>query len=57
MDDLRECPFCGSTNVQVRGAFARYVICRDCEAATGLYDNREDAVKAWNRRSTDAKPL
>lgn len=51
MADLFPCPFCGSENVAILGATACYGQCRDCGASTGLYDNPEDAKKAWNTRN------
>lgn len=50
---LLPCPFCGSVNTQIRGTYSAYGICLDCESTTGLHHGREEAEKAWNRRSNN----
>lgn len=49
-EKLERCPHCGSDNVSVMGTCATYVICKDCEASTGLYSDRAEAIRNWNRR-------
>ena len=53
---LRECPFCGSTDIKMRNGSNRYwLVCDDCrtEGPTPRYDlweTPEDAIAAWNMR-------
>lgn len=51
---LLPCPFCGSTNTQIRGTYMAYGICLNCESSTGLHHGREAAEEAWNRRTNNA---
>lgn len=56
MKDLKPCPFCGSTNVEVRPDEADEVMfvvyCRHsaCHIYVGFFDDEEQAVIAWNKR-------
>ena len=38
---LLPCPFCGSTNTQIRGTYSAYGICLNCEATTGVHQSLE----------------
>lgn len=53
MIELKPCPFCGSVHTQIHGATVFYAICTDCEASSGCYDNRQEAIDAWNKRSNE----
>lgn len=56
---LKKCPFCGSTasvRMHDRGDYPGddYSVCcnnSECEIETGLYETREEAIAAWNRRA------
>lgn len=52
---LRECPFCGSHNVElwrgdIVGRDRELVRCLDCGASTAYY-LKGDAITAWNKRA------
>ena len=53
MDKLRECPFCGGWAHPVRDVDEEcyLVICSSCFART-VGDTLEEAISAWNRRTT-----
>jgi Lar family restriction alleviation protein len=59
-DELKPCPFCGLKQIDSEGenicissqADVIYqVLCERCDASTGLYDHKYEAIKAWNTRS------
>lgn len=55
MNELKPCPFCGSTDIKVHGPYFiedRYVMvkCNDCNCNTAIYKTVDQAVEAWNRR-------
>ena len=61
---LRECAFCGSSNVDLwRGQIIgnrpdngmRFVRCLNCGASTS-YRQRDDAIKLWNTRYVAETP-
>ena len=60
MLDLKPCPFCGGEAVMQEHVFVGYrstygIVCLDCCCETRqFYDSATDAIKAWNRRSSDA---
>ena len=48
------CPMCGSEEVSVVSFIKRYVHCdsgRDCYISTALFETKDEAIEAWNRRS------
>ncbi len=51
---LKNCPCCGSRAElmkSVRRYFEFYaVICSKCGLRTGDFNNKDDAVRTWNRR-------
>lgn len=55
-EEIKPCPFCGSTNLRVMGGIGKYVKCRDCEASSGHLPggscsaDEGAAVEAWNAR-------
>ena len=52
---LKPCPFCGGEAVFAREweIFNKnYVHCLECRVQIGFEHTREDAIEAWNRRST-----
>ena len=57
MSDLKPCPFCGSRYINMNyireddvleGA---YVECANCGVSTRIYDDPDEVVEFWNRRS------
>lgn len=55
--ELKPCPFCGSKDVTVYELYpSSYARCRVCGAEGSLRDSHDEAVAAWNRR-TSAKEL
>jgi len=51
-EELKPCPFCGSSNVRFyerRGAYQ--AACMDCEARAQYAYSRKEAVSNWNRRA------
>lgn len=62
MDELKNCPFCGSddclmTSIKERSAMELPVnyqtLCLKCGARTSWYSERENAIKNWNMRAYD----
>lgn len=56
MTELKPCPFCGSTSVEIRfdERDCSYIQCLICDAlvSTGVFESSyEDIVKLWNSRS------
>lgn len=57
MEELKPCPFCGSSNVTLYEMNPNsYARCRDCGAEGSLCGSHDKAAAAWNRR-TNAKEL
>ena len=53
--NLKPCPFCGSWVCQTYLAGnSVYVRCNMCNSTSGLADDWEAAVKAWNRRAKES---
>lgn len=64
MAELKSCPFCGGTNVEVLNALEEQpemelvgmtkdnwnVLCHDCYALGGTRRTAVEAVEAWNMR-------
>ncbi len=62
MDNLKACPFCGNTNIDLHLSFAKYlettgkqswhwtIECHECGAFIKK-DKAEQAIEAWNRRT------
>ena len=61
MEQLKLCPFCGSTDTllfhdtgcpsETHGQYEVY--CSSCGCSTKFFDAPEEALEAWNRRTTD----
>ena len=51
IEELKPCPFCGSTNIALR---FESVVCRECDGNIHSF-NQEQAIKAWNTRPADSK--
>ena len=52
---LKDCPFCGSSDItQVLTVGLRWIIgCNNCGVRTREYTSSLEAVTAWNRRPDD----
>ena len=51
-DELKPCPFCGSSNFySEKIEFDARVGCGNCGAKTRLYNTDEEAIEAWNKRA------
>lgn len=52
MDEMKPCPFCGSKKISldVSGNWAQ-VECDSCGSAGAVFDNKEEAIEAWNTRA------
>lgn len=52
-ETLKRCPFCGGEAKLQKGLceLDNYVMCLNCRCKTKLYNTKESAVKAWNRRA------
>ena len=54
--ELRHCPFCGGSatiySTQLNDG-DHIVVCNKCGAASAYFYNREQAVRAWDRRVDD----
>lgn len=62
MEELKACPFCGSTNVAISPYDgAKTIVCINCLCQTASYrgeDAEANATAAWNRRAApENKPL
>ena len=59
MSDLKPCPFCGDTYINIRRKKEGYnvgcntVNCIACHVRTRVYKTEQDAIEAWNRRVQD----
>ena len=60
LDEVKACPFCGNDEsinlfiVQNCTPYSFCIVCAKCHAASGEYDEPEEAVDAWNRRIGEA---
>ena len=59
MSDLKRCPFCGG-EAQITENYAGQtrIVCTNYSGGCAVgqlfwYDFREDAIEAWNRRTSD----
>ncbi len=63
MEDLKNCPFCGSENIDesigLNGGHiqAYYIECINCAASSEMFVEKEKAIKAWNTRPESAELL
>jgi Lar family restriction alleviation protein len=57
MKNIKECPFCGSANVEIKedqsmvyygGAY--YAEYQECKSCSKLVKSSKEAISAWNRR-------
>lgn len=55
-DNLKPCPFCNSTHIYIESSdnplIPWYVVgCLCCKAGTYAYEDRDEAIGAWNMRT------
>jgi Lar family restriction alleviation protein len=51
MTELRKCPFCGGEAETYSYYFNEwYIGCRECSCDLGVFDTKEEAIEAWNKR-------
>jgi Lar family restriction alleviation protein len=55
---LKPCPFCGGTKFRFSNGIyaashAHSVKCTECGARSGFYILRDNAIKGWNRRTSE----
>lgn len=53
MSDIKPCPFCGSTDTEMKGLKRYWAECFVCEATGPAESTRELAIEAWNRAGRD----
>lgn len=60
MSDLKTCPFCGNRNVNLQIVREKldysdidgaYIECPICGIESRIFEDPDEAVKFWNRRS------
>ena len=49
---IRDCPFCGSANVEIdeNGAGDFCIVCQECQAVGPANDDLKDMIGLWNCR-------
>ena len=50
-DELKPCPFCGGKAEIISGVGFFCVSCSFCCGETNLYNTKQDAIYAWNKRA------
>ena len=59
MAELKPCPFCGGGAKLISRSGLYYVVCyiKTCHIVprTNWYKEKNEAIKAWNRRAEDGK--
>ena len=51
-EELKNCPFCGG-EAEIGGKNHFWIVRKDCDSESGLYNTEEETIKFWNRRVTD----
>ncbi len=56
---MKACPFCGSTDVQIsnNSKVDYYGKCNNCCSYSEEASNRDDAMKNWERRSSETETI
>jgi len=49
MKELKRCPFCGG-EAKIEGYKIFWATCKECTTETKVFDTKEEAIEAWNRR-------
>jgi Lar family restriction alleviation protein len=51
MTELKPCPFCGGKAETYDYYFNEwYIGCVECSCDLGVFDTKEEAIEAWNKR-------
>ena len=50
-DELKPCPFCGGTELQIQHKNSFYIICTECGIKLGFFKAPQEAIDAWNKRT------
>lgn len=51
MTELRKCPFCGGeAEISTYYFIEWYIGCGECSCDLGVFDTKEEAIEAWNKR-------
>ncbi|WGO82317.1 Lar family restriction alleviation protein [Arsenophonus apicola] len=61
MNELKNCPFCGSDDIHIdseKGLIDEedefyQIECWECESSTGWHFDLKEAIQAWNRRASN----
>ena len=56
IEQLKNCPFCGSRELEIKYDHGFYVRCPECKVKAGPYSLLQDVIDTWNKR-TVIKPL
>lgn len=54
MSELKRCPFCGGSDIDIRtdnGGLSWYSFCNACGVICGYAMTKDDVMNAWNRRA------
>ena len=62
MEELKPCPFCGSTDVHITQSYPHYVYCLNCNmmvqlAGKAWEKDMPELIKAWNARGDNAQQI
>ena len=50
-EQLKSCPFCGSTVLDMHHTMKYWVVCEICHAEGPTRSKKDEAVQAWNTRA------
>ena len=57
MTELKNCPFCGSSNLDHCKTGSYWIDCLDCGASQYGAKTKEQAIKNWNKRECHIEPI
>lgn len=49
---LKPCPFYGG-EARIVGYTAFWIICQECVSESKVFDTKEEAIEAWNKRVSE----